>query len=229
MIAGLKENEKLCSIKKQRKWLVDIVIEQCIAKDLFLKKLLKEGNEITLKIFRNYSELTTPLSRHLISRYERKGVVEVKQRLSLLRYQSMTEEVYDEFLFLFNQIYSDVTQRSKTYSLFFRCALATNEQCVEKVLQWIEQRFTNERIDLIECFLDKLPSYLYQFHLQILPKSFQSIDSIINIAMNHLGRTLDTLECIVKCGVALLRCIEYYPNEEPKEKIRVFAVQIIKQ
>ena len=85
MISTSNENENLQAIKKQRKWLFDIVIEQRIGKDLFLKKLLKEGNESTLKILAKYPEFTTPLSLRLISQCERKGVVEAKQRLSLLQ------------------------------------------------------------------------------------------------------------------------------------------------
>ena len=71
-----------------------------------------------LKLLEEYPELTTPLSRHLISQYERKGIVEAKQRLSLIRYQSMTKEIFDQFLSLFKQTGSDVNQRKTKLSTF---------------------------------------------------------------------------------------------------------------
>ena len=229
MISTSNENENLQAIKKQRKWLFDIVIEQRIGKDLFLKKLLKEGNESTLKILAKYPEFTTPLSLRLISQCERKGVVEAKQRLSLLRYQLMTQQVFDEFLSLFKQTGSDVNQRVQNYPLLFHCALSTNEQFVQKTLQWIEKRFVNEQLMVIENFLSELLSSARQFPLETLLNNFKSIDSIINIAINHLQQTSKTLETIIDYGIVLLQHVEYCSNKEQREKIQAFAVQIIKR
>jgi hypothetical protein len=156
MLEDKNQNSSLNSIKKRRKWFFDIVVGERIGKELFIKKLLKEGNENTLRLLDEYSELTTPLSLHLLSKYERNGIVKAPQRLSLIRYQSMTKEIFDEFLSLFKQTGSDVNQRQKNYPLFFQCALLTNEESVKNVLQWIEKRFTNEQIIVIEHFLQIL-------------------------------------------------------------------------
>ncbi|CAF1325701.1 unnamed protein product [Rotaria sordida] len=88
--------------------IVDIIIEKHIGKELFLKKLLKEGNEENLRLFQMYPEFTTPLSIHILSQSERDRAVDDKERLSFLRYQLMTQEIFDKFLSLFKKTGSDV-------------------------------------------------------------------------------------------------------------------------
>ncbi|CAF4393484.1 unnamed protein product, partial [Adineta steineri] len=141
-----------------RKWFIDIVINKFIEKDIFVERLKKEGDETILKLLELYPELTTPLSVHLISQLEKKGIVEAGERLSFIRHQIMTEEVFDEFLSLFKQRSSDVNQRYENYPLFFQCAVSTNAESVNKVLLWIEKRLTNEALYIIEEFLRKLKS-----------------------------------------------------------------------
>lgn len=221
-----EKNRNLSSIKKQRKWFWDIVIQQRIGKDLFLQKLLKEGNENTLKLLDEYSELTNPLSIHLLSKSERNEIVTPEKRLSLIRYQIMTKELFDLFLSLFKQTGSNVDQRQKNYPIFLQCAFSTNEQFTQNVLQWIEKRFTNEQLIVVEHFIAVLESFNDQFHLQILPNNFKSIQTIIDIAINHLQRSTNTLSIIIKYGTHLLKRIEQY---QLKDNIQQFAIQIIKQ
>jgi hypothetical protein len=159
MLLNKNQYSSLNAIKKQRKWFFDIVINESIGKELFIRKLLKEGNENTLKLLETYSALTSSLSFHLISQYERKGIVEAKQRLQLIRYQTMTKDIFEQFLSLFKQTGSDVNQRQQNYPLFLQCALSTNEQFVPNVLQWIEKRFLNEQLIVIEHFLRLLSTY----------------------------------------------------------------------
>ncbi len=229
MLTNLNQYSNIYSLNKQRKWFYDIVIQQKIGKDLFLKKILKEGNENTLKLLEQYSDLTTPLSLHLISQYERKGVVKAPQRLELIRYQTMTKEIFDQFLSLFKQTGSDVNQRQKNYPLFLQCALYTNEESVKNVLQWIEKRFTNEQLIVIEQFLRQLTTINNRFHLQILPNYFQSIQTIIDIAFNHLQQSINTLQIIIQYGINLLKCSEQHLNKQQKQNIQTFAIKIIKQ
>jgi hypothetical protein len=221
-----EKNRNFSSIKKQRKWFWDIVIQQRIGKDLFLQKLLKEGNENTLKLLDEYSELTNPLSIHLLSKSERNEIVTPEKRLSLIRYQIMTKELFDLFLSLFKQTGSNVDQRQKNYPIFLQCAFSTNEQFTQNVLQWIEKRFTNEQLIVVEHFIAVLESFNDQFHLQILPNNFKSIQTIIDIAINHLQRSTNTLSIIIKYGTHLLKRIEQY---QLKDNIQQFAIQIIKQ
>jgi hypothetical protein len=221
-----EKNRNFSSIKKQRKWFWDIVIQQRIGKDLFLQKFLKEGNEATLKLLDEYSELTNPLSIHLLSKSERNEIVTPEKRLSLIRYQIMTKELFDLFLSLFKQTGSNVDQRQKNYPIFLQCAFSTNEQFTQNVLQWIEKRFTNEQLIVVEHFIALLESFNDQFHLQILPNNFKSIQTIIDIAINHLQRSTNTLSIIIKYGTHLLKRIEQY---QLKDNIQQFAIQIIKQ
>ncbi len=197
-----------------------------IGKELFLEKFLNEGNETTLKLFEEYAEITTPLSLHLISQYEINKSLVIKQRLSLIRYQLMTKDIFDEFINLFNQTNSNLNQREKNYILFLQCAFSTDDEQVKNVLQWIQKRFTNERIIIIENFLRNLSEYNNRFHLQILPKNLQIIESIIELAINNLKQSTNTLQIIVNYGLLLLQRVEYHSS---KEQIQTFACKIIKR
>ena len=229
MLQNQFQHLNLYSLKKQRKWLIEIVIEQRIGKDLFLNKLLKEGNWNTLQLFERYPQLTKPLSIHLISQAEQNGIVEAKQRLSLIRYQLMNEELFQEFLSLFKQTGSDVHQRQKNYPLFFQCALSTNEEYLKKVLQWIEKRFTNEQIIVIEHFISQLSTLNNQFHLKILPNNIQPIGTIIDLAINHLQQSINTITIIISYGILLLKCAEHHQNKQEKDNVQQFATTIIKK
>ncbi len=226
MLQNSKEHLGLHSSRKRRKWLCDIVIHERIGKELFIEKLLKEGNETTLKLFEEYSQFTTLLSLHLISQYETNKMITTKQRLSLIRYQLMTQDIFDQFVTLFNQTGSNLTQREQNYILILQCAFSTNEEKVQLVLQWIQKRFTNERITVIETFLQSLLEYNNRFQLKILPNNFETIEGIIEIALAHRQRTINTLQIIVNYGVVLLQRVEYHPN---RERIQIFAGKIIKR
>ncbi|CAF1145573.1 unnamed protein product [Rotaria sp. Silwood1] len=219
----------LYTLKKEQKWLIDIIIEKHIGKELFLKKLLKEGNEDSLRLFQMYPELTTPLSIHILSQHERNGISDDKERLSFLRYHLMTQEIFDKFLSLFKNTGSDVNQRVQNYPLFFQCAISTNEQYVKKVLEWIAKRFTNEQLTVIENFLNQLSSSNMRFNLEYLPNNIDSIQTIIDIAINHLQQSAYTLQIILSYGLFLLRSVEHHRNKQRKEIIQQFAKKIIKQ
>jgi hypothetical protein len=122
-----------------------------------------------------------------------------------------------------------VNQREENYILFLQCAFSTNNEQVKNVLQWIEKRFTNERIIIIENFLRHLSEYNNRFQLEILPKNFQTIEAIIELALNHFQKSANTLQIIINYGLLLLQRVEYHLNKEIKEQIQTFACKIIKR
>jgi len=110
------------------------------------------------------------------------------------------------------------------YTLFLQCAISTDQQSVKHVLQWIEKRFINEQLIVIEHFLRNLSSYDDRFHLEYLPDNFEPIEEIMEIAFNHLQRTSTALETILAYGVLLL-----VRAEHSQEKLQEFAGKIIKR
>ncbi|UJR08041.1 hypothetical protein I4U23_012318 [Adineta vaga] len=228
--SGCKHHIGLSSLRKRRKWLIDIVINERIGKDKFIEELLKEGDEKTLELFGEYAELTTPLSVHLISEYHKNKNLSNKQHLSLLRYQFMTEEVFNQFLTLFNQISSNPNQREQFYILFFQCAVATNDiEQVTKVFQWIQNRFTNERFNVIETFLRTLPNYDNQFQLEFMPKNFDLLESIIELVLKRFPQINISLNTIANYSSLLLQRVESHPNQDQRETIQTFAIKTIKR
>ncbi|CAF4749671.1 unnamed protein product [Rotaria sp. Silwood2] len=141
----------------------------------------------------------------------------------------MTENLYDQFLSLFKKTGSDVNQRQQNYVFFLQSAILTNEQYIKNVIQWIEKRFTNEQLIVIENFLNNLSSYNMKLNFQSLINNFDSIESIINIAINHLQQSTTTLRTIISYGSFLLKSIEYHPNKQTKELIQQFATKIIRK
>ncbi|CAF1595103.1 unnamed protein product [Didymodactylos carnosus] len=225
----INERTGLYAVRKRRQWFFDIVVQERIGKEEFLKKLFKQGNESSLCRLAGYPELSTPLSRHLLSQLERSDVVQAKQRLSLLRYEQMTTEIFDQFLSLFKQTGSDVTQRALNYPLLLECAIATNQENVRKVLQWIEKRFANEQLMVIEQFLQSLCTYNNQFQLQVVPYNLETIEAILNLAFNHLQKTSTTLKIIVSYAFALLTRAEHHQNKDERDKLQEFSYNIIKR
>jgi len=75
---------------------------------------------------------------------------------------------------------------------------------------------------VIEYFLRNLSSYDDRFHLEYLPDNFEAIEAIMEIAFNHLQRTITTLETILTYGVLLL-----VRGENSQQKIQEFACKII--
>jgi hypothetical protein len=229
MLQNRSQHSGLYSCRKRRKWLIDIVIHERIGKELFIEKLLKEGDEKILKLFEEYPEITTSLSLHLISQYEINQTIAAKQHLSLIRYQLMTPDVFDQLVILFNQTSSSLNQREQNYIFILQCAFSTNDEQVKNVLQWIQKRFTNERIIIIEAFLRSLSEYNNRFHLQILPNNFETIEAIIKLALHHLQKSTSILQIILDYGLLLLQRVEYHPNKERREQIQTFACKIIKR
>lgn len=215
-------------VRKQQEWFVNVVINQRIGKDTFVAELSDQMNNEILALFHRNSDITTEMSRYLINQLENNKFVKAKERLELLKYQLMTEDVFQEFLSLFKETGSDVHQRQRNYVLLFQCALATDEQSVKKVLQWIEKRFTNESLMILENFLQTISDSSYLFHHEILSDNFQSIEHMFNLAINHLQRTTNTLQIIVNYGIKLLQSIEFHLNKKLKDDIQTFAKNIIK-
>ena len=229
LLQNIRNHPNFSSMKKQRKWFWDIVVNARIGKKVVLEKQLKNCDKSILSILENYPELTDPLSVHLLSKQERDGIVTAEQRLELIHYQRMTKELFEQFLSLFNQIGSDVYQRLINYPLFLECALSTSEQFTQDVLQWIEKRVTNEQVIVIEYFIKSLSRYTPQLHLQILLKNVKSIETIINLAINHLERTTNTIQVAAYYGIFLLKQAEHCTNREQKEDLQQSAIGIIKQ
>ncbi|CAF2821052.1 unnamed protein product [Rotaria sp. Silwood2] len=229
MLKSEKEKISISRLQKERKWLIDNIIEKHIGKELFLKKLLEEGRRADLDLFEKYPEITTPLSIHLLAQHESNNIVTDSTRLEFIRYQSMTQNLYDKFLLLMKNTGSDVFQRRKNYVLLFQCALLTNQQFVKTVLQFIAKRFANEQLIVIEYLLNYLTSAQAKLHFQILPDNLESIETIINIAMNHLQESYRIRSAIPTYGSNLLQCVEYYRNQEAKKIIQEFAWKIIKK
>ena len=228
----LKHDHKytgISSAKKQRKWLFDFVIDQYIGRELFLEKLLHESNETTLDLFERYVELTTPLSRHLFSQSETNKTLTVKQRVSFIRYQFMTEDIFDQFIILFNQTSSNINQRENNYVLFLQCALTTNDEQVKNVLHWIRKQFGSERLSIIEHFLGSLSEMNNQDQTKILTNTLDISDQIVEIAINHPQRSKNTLTIIVRYGLSLLQNIEYYQEKQLREHIQTFSCNIIRK
>ncbi|CAF0772013.1 unnamed protein product [Rotaria sordida] len=212
LLENRHQHQNLFPLNKEEKWLIDLAISKDIEKELFIEKLLKEGNEDSRRLFEMYSQLTTPLSLHLISQYERHGIIQDKQHLSFFRYQLMTEKIFPLFLSLFKKTGSDVNQRQLNDSFFFQCALSTNEQII-----------------IIEYFLSQLSSSNIRFTLEILPYNIHSIISIIDIVIYHLQQSTNTLQIIISYGIYLLQSTEHHPNKQQREIIQRFATNIIKQ
>ncbi|CAF3513550.1 unnamed protein product [Rotaria socialis] len=229
MLKSKNEKISISRLQKERKWVIDNIIEKHIGKELFLKKLLEEGRKADLDLFEKYPEITTPLSIHLLAQHESNNIVTDSTRLEFIRYQSMTQNLYDKFLLLMKNTGSDVFQRQKNYVLLFQCALLTNQQFVKTVLQFIAKRFANEQFIVIESFFNYLTSAQAKLHFQILPDNLESIETIINIAMNHLQKSYCMRYAISKYGANLLQCVAYYRNQEAKKIIQEFAWKIIKK
>ncbi|CAM4845478.1 unnamed protein product, partial [Rotaria magnacalcarata] len=229
MLKSKKEKISISRLQKERKWLIDNIIEKHIGKELFLKKLLEEGRKADLDLFEKYPEITTPLSIHLLAQHESNNIVTDSTRLEFIRYQSMTPNLYDKFLLLMKNTGSDVYQRRKNYVLLFQCALLTNQQFLKTVIQFIAKRFANEQLIVIEYFLNYLTSAQAQLHFQILPDNLESIETIISIAMNHLQKSYSIRNAIPTYASNLLRCVEYYRNQEAKKIIQEFALKIMKK
>ncbi|CAF2126601.1 unnamed protein product [Rotaria magnacalcarata] len=172
----------------------------------------------------NFAAYLLPFSQH-----ESNNIVTDSTRLEFIRYQSMTQNLYDKFLLLMKNTGSDVFQRQKNYVLLFQCALLTNQQFVKTVFQFIAKRFANEQFIVIESFFNYLTSAQAKLHFQILPDNLESIETIINIAMNHLQDSYRIRSEIRTYGTNLLQCVEYYRNQEAKKIIQEFAWKIIKK
>ncbi|CAF2145792.1 unnamed protein product [Rotaria magnacalcarata] len=229
MLKSKNEKISISRLQKERKWVIDNIIEKHIGKELFKKKLLEEGRRADLDLFEKYPEITTPLSIHLLAQHESNNIVTDSTRLEFIRYQSMTQNLYDKFLLLMKNTGSDVFQRQKNYVLLFQCALLTNQQFVKTVFQFIAKRFANEQFIVIESFFNYLTSAQAKLHFQILPDNLESIETIINIAMNHLQDSYRIRSEIRTYGTNLLQCVEYYRNQEAKKIIQEFAWKIIKK
>ena len=225
------QNDKsnLFSIRQQWKWFFELVVQQRIGKEEFLKKLFKQGDKRCLSLLADYPQLTVPFSRHLLVQLEQNELVKAEERLEFLRYEPMTSQIFDEFLSLFKQLGSDVNQRSQNYPTLLRCAVTTGPEHVDKALQWISKRLINEQLIVIEAFLWRLNEYVDRFHLKIFPDHLETIEEVINLALNHLQQTTNTLKIVVDLAIRLLKRAEFDRIEERQQKLQQFASKIIQR
>ncbi|CAF3787569.1 unnamed protein product [Rotaria sordida] len=229
MLINDVRSKKVSILRQQRKWFFDIVVEKRIGKEEFLNKLLSTNIEISLHVLSDYTELRIPLVRHLVERYDQSDIMSPEQRASFLRYELMNSEIFNQFLSLSQQSGSDANSRKRMYSFFLQCAISTDQKSVNNVLQWMKKRFINEQLSVIEYFLRNLSQYNEQFHLEYLPDNFNIIEEIMDIAFNHLQKTLTTVETILAYGFSLLILAEHYQNKQQQEKVQEFASKIIKR
>ena len=201
--------------------------DEIIQKKIVFNQFLKQGNDQTLSLLSQYPKLTNQLSIHLLNKKEKQnGFVKPEERLTFLRYQLMNKDLFDQFLLLFKETGSNVNQRQENYPLFIQSAISTNDHLLtQNVIEFITKRFANEQLIVIETFLGKLCSFDRHFHLEIVPNNLQSIETIFDIAMNHLQRTSTTLSYIINYSIHLLQLIENKPNQS----IETFAIQSIRK
>lgn len=215
------DKQSRSSLRRRREWFYNHIIEKRIGKEEFLNKLLKSGSNNQLNLLQDFPELSIPFARHLLAQLDQTEEISSYTRATFLRYEYLTSDIFNQFLSLFQQCGSDVNARRWMYGLIFQCAVSTDQQSVKRVLQWIEKRFTNEQLVVIESFLENIND---RFHLEYLPENFESVQAIFNIAFNHMQRTSTTIETILSYGLTLLNRAEY-----AQETLQKFACQIIKR
>ena len=214
---------------KERKWFLETVVKERIGIEEFIKVLLQQANEATLKKLSNYFELTTPLARHLLAKLDQKTVVVAAERLNFLSYEPMTVENLDRCLTLFKEISSDIQQRKENYSKLFKCSIATGSEIATKTFEWILKRFKNEQLIVVEEFIDSLTDLDNRFHVAFVPHHQEAIEAIFDIAINHIQRTKNTLEKIQKFGITLLKRAEYCRQSHTRDSLHSFGSKIIKK
>ncbi|CAF1313648.1 unnamed protein product [Adineta steineri] len=217
-------------LRKRRKWFFDMIIQERIGKQEFVNELLKHGSEIHLRLFKDFPELRIPLAQHTLQQLiDQSNSYSLDSYASFLSYGLMNLEIFNKFLSILQQNGSNLSKRKHLYTLIFQCAISTDQENVNHVLQWIQKRFINEQLTAIEYFLQHLSSENNRCYLEYLPDNFQAIETIMNIAFNHLQRTSDTLEIILTYGFFLLVHLEHYQDRQQQEKIQEFASKIFKE
>ncbi|CAF4991485.1 unnamed protein product [Rotaria sp. Silwood1] len=82
-------------------------------------------------------------------------------------------------------------------------------------VNWILQDFKS--FDIIESFLSILSRYNDRFQLEIIINNFNTIESIIELALKNFQWPQHTVQIIVNYGLFLLQRVEYHPNKEQRE------------
>lgn len=213
----------LDSFQQRKGFFDEIILKKIGLKDQLMKYAIKQS----LPLLRQYPELTNEISLNLLKKKAKQdGFVKAEDRLEYLRYQFFSKDLFEQFLLLFKQTGSNVNQRQLNYPLLLQSAISTdNPSLTQNAIEFLTKRFTNEQLIVIETFLDELRSFDRHFHLQILPLNLHSIETIFDIAMNHLQRTSTTLSYLIKYSIDLLRFIENKPNQS----IETFAIQTIRK
>src|ERR1700722_8804750 len=192
-----QSNPSVYSIKKRRRWFIDDIINKQIGFDTFVKKLCQQGKNMSVEILNEFPELSAPLARYQLTEIERKkSTIDPKERLALLRFEPMNDKVFQQFLDLFKETGSDVNQRQNNYIYLLDCAVWSCTD-VEKVFQWLQKRLANEQLIVLQSFLAHLSTYNNRFHLELVPKNLDSLETIFELAMKHVQRTVTTLSTIV--------------------------------
>lgn len=216
-------------IRKQNEWFYNQIVAKKVGKEEFVKRLLKQGDEACLSLLANYTDLSAPLARRLLADIERVAPATARQQLEYLRYEPMNEDVFNKFLSLFKQLGSDVNERTKNYPLLLQCAVETDPEWTSKVLQWIAKRFTNEQLPVIEHFLRHLSHYDDQFQLGTVPSNLDTIEQIMDIALNHLQHDTRTIQIMTDYAILLLKKAEYCRNPGDQAKLREWVCQMIRR
>jgi hypothetical protein len=166
-----QQSKNTFEIRKQRYWFFEEVIQKRIGYEIFLKKLLKQGDYLSACQLKYYpKEFSSPLVERLLEKMEDGEIVEVKKRLEYLQYSEMTEKRYDEFLVLMKATGNDVAQRMLNYGYLFDCSLRSH-QSEDKVLSFIGKQFTNEQLTVIDQLLRKLSDQNDDFYLRTVPEN----------------------------------------------------------
>lgn len=224
-----RERKGLHAVRKRSVWFNDIIVQQKIGKDIFMKKLFKQADQDCLDTLDGFSDICAPLARHLLAQLDRKGPVSEGEKLDFLRYELMTTEIFDKLLSTFKSISSNVNERSRNYPLIFRCAVTTGFESVTQVFQWLTKRFTNEQLPVLENFLRSLGEYDDRFHLKILPKNLDSLEQIMNVTCGHLQYTTNTIQIIFNYLLLVFQRAEYCRNGDDQRKLRDFTSRMIKK
>ena len=223
------QSKNMYEIRKQRRWFLEEVIQKRIGYEIFLKRLLPQGDYSSACQLRDFpKELASPLIKHTLKVLEEVDIVEAKERLKYLQYSEMTEERYDEFLALMKTTGNDVTQRMLNYGYLFESSIKSH-QLEDKVLSFIEKQFTNEQLSVIDELLKKFNDQHDSFYLHTVPEHLTTIEGILNPAFNHLQRSQSTLNLINTFAMILVKKHRYVKDVEMKTKVNTWAAKVVRR
>ena len=138
--------------------------------------------------------------------------------------KTMSDEVFAEFLSLFEEIGSDVNQRIANSLFLFHCALPTGEQSLAKVLQWLERRFASEQLIVVQMFSSELYASNDRFHLANLPANLPSVQASLT---SHSTICNNPAESCVRSSATEFSCFSVWniiPILNERQRFRHLSV-----